>query len=154
MNDLSQAWEDHRKWEILRFLERIFHNLKEIKVSQVQFNLTVNIVAAAPPLAEGSTSGSATFTQGEAGSFVLTPITGGVPPYTASVDSASPNQLPNGVSASIDGDNNLVLSGTTSDPVEAGVVVVIDIIDSQGNSVAKANVSVGKINAPKPPAIE
>jgi len=145
---------NHSCKELVEILEKLFHNLhnlKEIKVSQVQFNLTVNIVAPPPALAESASSGDATFTQGQAGSFTLAQITGGQPPYSVAVDPQSQGQLPSGVSASIDADNNLVLAGTTSDDPETGVAVLLDVTDSAGESVAKVEANVRKVNAPPPP---
>lgn len=109
-------------------------------MAQVQFTVTVTVnPAAPPPLAEGSTSGSAVFTQGTQATVVLTPITGGVPPYSASVDGASPNPLPPGVVVGIDANNNLILSGN---PSAAGgpLPTLLDVIDSLGASVAKVTV--------------
>ena len=110
--------------------------LGEHDMSQVQFTVTVTVNAPVPPLAEGITSGSASFTEGVQSSQVLTQITGGVPPYTASVDAATPNPLPPGLVPSIDANNNLVLSGT---PSAAGgpAPVLLDVTDSTGVSVAQ-----------------
>lgn len=150
-NSLAEEVERHKWRELLCLLEHLFPHLKEINVAQVQFNLTVNIVAPQQPLAESASSGSVTFTQGEANSVVLAAITGGTPPYQAAVDASSPGQLPSGVVASIDSNNNLVLSGTTSDPLESSVAVVLDVTDSTGTSVAKASVGVKGISAPPKP---
>jgi len=147
----------YSRHELIELLERLFHNLhnlKEIKVSQVQFNLNVNIVAPPPPLAESASSGDATFTQGQAGSFTLAQITGGQPPYSVAVDPASPGQLPSGVSPSIDSNNNLVLAGTTSDAPETGVSVLLDVTDSAGQPVAQVAANVRGINAPPAPKPE
>ena len=108
-------------------------------MAQVQFTVTITI--SGPPLAEGSPSGNASFQQGVAGSVILTPITGGVPPYTPSVDAASPNPMPPGLAASIDANNNLVISGTPT--TEGGPApVVIDVVDSLGASVASVKAAV------------
>ena len=121
-------------------------------MSQVQFNLNISVVEPAPPLAEVVSSGDAIFTAGTAGSFILTGITGGVPPYQAAVDAASPNPLPDGLGVSIDADNNLVVSGTAS-AVVAAEPVLIDVTDSAGNSVLKAtlNAATKGISAPPKP---
>ena len=109
-------------------------------MSQVQFTVAITVAPAANPLAEGSSSGSASFTQGVQGSVILTPITGGVPPYSAAVDPTSPSQLPAGITASIDASNNLILSGT---PTQSGTAsVVLDAIDSQGNVVSQTRANV------------
>ena len=105
-------------------------------MSQVQFTVTITIAPPPPPpLSEGSSSGTANFVEGVAGSVVLTPITGGQPPYVASVDAASPNPLPPGLNAGIDPNNNLIVSGT---PTTQGgpAPVLIDVVDALGNSVA------------------
>lgn len=68
-------------------------------------------------------------------SVSLAAITGGQPPYAAAVDASSPNPLPPGLAVSIDGSNNLVVSGTpTTDGGPAPVL--IDVTDSTGASVA------------------
>lgn len=109
-------------------------------MAQVQFTLTLTISPPPPPpLAESASSGSATLQQGVAGSVVLANISGGVPPYSASVDASSPNPLPDGLSASIDSSNNLIVSGI---PTVAGgpAPVLLDVVDSAGASVAKVSV--------------
>lgn len=110
-------------------------------MAQVQFTATVTVTAPAAPLAEGSSSGSASFVQGVQSSAILAPITGGVPPYSAAIDPTSPNPLPPGIAASIDANNNLVLSGTAT-AAGGPLPVLIDVTDSAGTSVAsvKANV--------------
>lgn len=105
-------------------------------MAQIQFKVTITIAPPPPPpLAEGASSGNAAFVEGVAGSAILAPITGGVPPYVASVDAASPNPLPPGLTAGIDASNNLIVSGT---PTTQGgpAPVLLDVVDSQGNSVA------------------
>lgn len=53
-------------------------------------------------------------------------ISGGVPPYTVTVDPSSPNPLPSGVTLAADG----TLSGT---PTAAGsTAVLLDVADSLG----------------------
>src|SRR5208282_1606577 len=102
-------------------------------MAQLQFTVTITIN---PALAEGLTASTADFTEGEEGSVILTPITGGTPPYSAEVDAASPNALPAGLAVSIDAANNLILSGTPS--VAGGPEpVLLDITDANGASVAK-----------------
>ena len=108
-------------------------------MAQVQFTLTLTVDPAPNPLTEGSLVGSATFVAGTFGSFILAPISGGVPPYSASVDAASANQLPTGLTVGIDAANNLIVSGTT--PTAGGPAdVLLDVQDSLGNSVAKATI--------------
>jgi len=108
-------------------------------MSQVQFNLSLTVTPAPQPLTEGNPSGSASLQQGVAASIILAPITGGTPPYSASVDPNSPNPLPVGVNASIDASNNLIISGTAQ--VSGGPLpVIIDVSDSAGASVAKASI--------------
>jgi hypothetical protein len=109
-----------------RIRELVREILGEETMAQVQFTLTLTV--AAPPLAEGATSGSATMQLGAAGSDVLTPITGGVPPYTATVDAASASQLPTGVTVGLDANNNLIVSGTPT--VAGSATILIDVKDS------------------------
>jgi hypothetical protein len=130
---------DHEK------LERIAHELRELFeavlgeqiMSQAQFTLTLTINPVTPPpnpVVLGSPSGSDTETQGAQFTTILTPVTGGVPPYTASVDAASPNPLPPGVSAGIDASNNLIITGAAAGPGTG--TVLLDVVDSLGNSPA------------------
>lgn len=99
-------------------------------MAQLQFTVTVTVnPPAPPPLAEGSTSGTAIFEQGKQATVVLTPITGGVPPYSAAVDAASPNPLPPGVTVGIDAQNNLIISGNAS-ALGGPVPTLIAISDS------------------------
>jgi hypothetical protein len=123
-----------------RIRELAYFLLGEEFMSQVQFTVAITVAPTSTPVQEGSSSGSADFTQNVQGSITLTPITGGVPPYTASVDAASPSQLPPGITASIDPNNNLILSGTPT--VAGSASVLLDVVDSLGASVAsvKANV--------------
>jgi hypothetical protein len=120
--------------------ELAYFILGEELMSQVQFTVAITVAPSGPALVEGSSGGSAAFTQNVQGSVILTPITGGVPPYTASVDAASPSALPPGLTPSIDENNNLILSGTPT--VAGSASVVLDVVDSTGASVAnvKANV--------------
>jgi hypothetical protein len=119
-------------WHLLQFL---LQHRKEFEMSEIQFTVTVTVNPAVPPLSEGSSSGAATFTQGVQSSVILTPITGGVPPYSASVDAASPNPLPPGVTAGIDANNNLILSGTPS--ASGGPLpTLLDVVDALGSQVA------------------
>ena len=104
-------------------------------MSQVQFSLSITVNPAPAPLAESASSGSAEFVVGVANSVVLAAITGGTAPYGVAVDAGSTNQLPPGLSASSDGSNNLVVSGTAT---AAGTgSVLLDVTDSLGASVAK-----------------
>jgi hypothetical protein len=109
-------------------------------MAQLQFTVTVTVnPAPPPPLSESASSGSAVLTQGASGTTILAQISGGVPPYSASVDAASPNPLPPGVSVGIDANNNLILTGT---PTAAGgpLPTLLDVVDSQGAQVAKVTV--------------
>jgi hypothetical protein len=135
----------HNEFEQLKekLRELAYFVLGEEIMSQVQFTVAITVAPAANPLAEGSSSGSASFTQNVQGSIILTPITGGVPPYTAAVDPASPSALPAGLAPSIDASNNLILSGT---PTESGSAsVVLDAIDSQGNVVSQTRANINSL---------
>lgn len=104
-------------------------------MAQIQFTANITIAPAAQPLAESASSGDAQFQVGVAGSVALAAISGGQAPYSASVDASSPNPLPPGLAVSIDGSNNLIVSGTpTTDGGPAPVL--IDVVDALGNSVA------------------
>ena len=128
----------------MREIEELKHKIRELAyfllgeeiMAQVQFTVTITVAPATQPLAEGSTSGTASFVQGIQSSTILTPITGGVPPYTAAVDPTSPNPLPPGITAGIDPNNNLILSGNVT--ASGGPSpVLIDVTDSQGTPVAQ-----------------
>jgi hypothetical protein len=133
-------WFHHHKEHDLN---ELVHKLRELvtiilgeNMSQVQYTLTLTVTPAVTPLTEGATSGSATLQANTQGSDILTPITGGVPPYTASVDASSPNQLPPGVTVGIDQNNNLIVSGTAA---TAGTgTILIDVNDSAVIPVANA----------------
>lgn len=130
--------------EVLRFIKWLVEHKEKVEefMSQVQFNVSITVLSSVPTLTVTPTSGSATFTQGVQGSVVLGAVTGGVPPYAVSVDAASPNLLPPGLSASIDTNNNLIVSGT---PTAAGSgPVTLDVTDSApvtSSSAVKANIS-------------
>jgi hypothetical protein len=123
----------HHQPEIYELREKIrelaYFLLGEEFMSQVQFTLTLTVAPAANPLTEGASSGSDTMRQGVAtAGDILTPISGGQPPYSASVDPASPSQLPPGVTVGIDANNNLIVSGT---PTASGTAtILIDVNDS------------------------
>jgi hypothetical protein len=110
-------------------------------MAQVQFTVSVTVTAPAAPLAEGSSSGPASFVQGVQSTVILTPITGGQPPYTASVDAASPSALPAGITAGIDPNNNLILSGAAT-AAGGPASVLLDVIDSAGAVVASVRARV------------
>lgn len=112
--------------ELARLIRSI---LEEIKMSQVQLTVTFNIAPAVQPLAETTTAVTVNGTSGVALSGNSGDvISGGVPPYTVTVDAASPSQLPPGVTASVDGSGNVVFSGT---PTTAGTgTVLLDITDA------------------------
>lgn len=106
-------------------------------MAQVQFTLTLTVTPAAvsgPTL--GATSGSATLQQGVQGSEILTPVTLGVPPYSASVDATSPSALPPGVTVGIDANNNLIVSGDAS-AAGGPSTILIDVNDSAPVSAVK-----------------
>ncbi len=123
---------EHRK------LERLTHDIRRLVreilgeeiMSQVQYTLTLTITPATPPLSESATSGSLSIQAGAPVSDLAVgdTITGGQPPYVASVDPASPNQLPAGLSVSVDANGNLNLTGTAT---TAGTgTILIDVNDS------------------------
>jgi hypothetical protein len=125
---------NHNEIEQLRekIRELAYFLLGEEIMAQVQFSVVITVAPATPPptpLTEGATSGTAAFTQGVPGSVTLTPITGGVSPYLPpTVDSTSPSQLPPGITASLDANNNLILSGTPT--VSGTATVLLDVNDS------------------------
>jgi hypothetical protein len=126
----------HHQPEIYELRDKIrelaYFLLGEELMAQVQYTLTLTVTPALPPpnpLTLGATSGSATLAQGTQGSDILTPVTLGVPPYSAAVDAASPSALPPGVTVGIDANNNLIVSGNAS--IAGGPsTIVIDVNDS------------------------
>lgn len=105
-------------------------------MSQVQLVVTFNIAPAPQPLAETQTSATVNAQAGTAfSSGSVDVVSGGVPPYSLSVDAASAAQLPPGVSMAIDANGNVSFSGTPS--VAGTGVVTIDITDSAPASAAK-----------------
>jgi len=134
----------HHQPEIYELRNKIrelaYFLLGEELMSQVQFTVAITVAPSGPPLSESASSGPAQFTQGQAGSVTLAQITGGTAPYSVAVDSTSASQLPPGITASIDPNNNLILSGAPT--VSGSASVLLDVTDAAGNSVAsvKANV--------------
>ncbi len=96
-------------------------------MAQVQFSVTIDIATPLEPLTLGATSGTANFTQNVQGTDTLTPVSGGLPPYTVTVDAAS-EPLPPGLTASLDQNNNLTISGTPTTP--GSFTVTLDVADS------------------------
>jgi hypothetical protein len=135
----------HNEFEQLKekLRELAYFVLGEEIMSQVQFTVAITVAPAANPIAEGNASGSASFTQNVQGSVILTPITGGVPPYSVSVDPTSPSALPAGITASLDASNNLILSGTPT--VSGSASVLLDVVDSQGASVASVRTNLNSL---------
>jgi len=129
-------------FQILELAKWLLEHKKEVEefMSQVQFTVAITVAGSTTPppapLAEGAPSGSAQFTVGVQASSILTPITGGVPPYTVNVDPASPSPLPPGIVAGIDPNNNLILSGTAT--AAGSGSVLLDVVDSAGSTVAQA----------------
>jgi len=123
--------------EILELFKWFIEHRKEVEefMSQVKFTLSLTVTGGTgSTLTVTPSSGSASFTVGTFASEILGAVTGGVAPYTASVDASSPNQLPSGLSLSIDSNNNLVISGTAT--VGGSGSVLIDVNDSAGNAIA------------------
>jgi len=149
---LDNCNEIKEKFNIIEFLHLLIWFVKHRKefeefMSQVQFTLSLSVTAASQPLAITPPSGAATFVVGTASSSTLGAVTGGVPPYTPTVDAASPSQLAPGLSLSMDANNNLILSGT---PTAAGSgTVVIDVNDSAGATAQVKHTPVGAVVANK-----
>jgi hypothetical protein len=126
-------------WELCKFFRWLIEHRKEVEefMAQVQFAVSIAVNSTTSALQVTPTSGSASFTVGVAGdSGPIGAVSGGTPPYSVSVDAASPNPLPPGLNASLDSGNNLHVSGT---PTAAGSgSVLLDIDDSAGASVSVA----------------
>ena len=97
----------------------------------VQITVSFNIVAAAPPPEVANPSAvTENLTVGTpAPTATVSVVSGGTPPYLQPVvDSASPAQLPPGLTAQIDASGNVTITGT---PTLAGTgTVILDVSDS------------------------
>jgi hypothetical protein len=131
--------------DLLLLLEYIL-NLEELilrdyqNMSQAQFQASISSTAANPVVIT-PTSGSAAFSVGQAQSFTLGAISGGVPPYSPSVDASSPNPLPAGLTLGVDSNNNLNVAGTTQTAF-AAESVTIDVNDStSGQAQSQAEIA-------------
>lgn len=112
-----------------RQLETVFKFSFGDFMANVQFTISFNIQAGAP-LAVSPSQFTENATVGQAIEQAnVAVVSGGNPPYSQpTVDPSSPNQLPPGVSVSIDASGNISISGT---PTAAGTgTVILDIADS------------------------
>jgi len=113
---------------------------KGITMSQVQFSATFTVTAATTPLTITPNSGAFDLTVGvPADGTAVATVSGGVPPYTYSIDAGS-GPLPTGITFAEDPTNTIVtLAGT---PTVAGVSttpVLLDVNDSAGSSAQLAS---------------
>ncbi len=121
--------------DILRILERLIER-KEIIMSQVQLSVTFNVTGGTPPPSLVVTPASATenLTVGTAADgTAVAVVSGGVPPYTYALDSAS-GPLPTGVTFAEDGNGNITLAGTPTVAGTSASPVLLDITDSAGGT--------------------
>jgi hypothetical protein len=127
---MSRHHHHERLEELAHDIRRLVREILGDDMSQVQYTLTLTITPATPPLSESATSGSLSIQAGAPVSDlpVGDTITGGQPPYVASVDPASPNQLPDGLSVSVDANGNLNLTGTAT--TSGTGTILIDVNDS------------------------
>jgi hypothetical protein len=111
------------------------HERKHCMPQTVQITVTLTInpaTAPAPPplVATPSAPTLPAETVGQAVSLVpVAVVTGGTPPYQQpAIDPASPSQLPPGLTAAIDANGNVTVSGT---PAAAGTgEFILDVTDS------------------------
>ena len=115
------------KWllkELFHAIERKHKHHKEIYVAKGTFTVTFTVEAAPPPPIEVAPTEDLGQVGGPLAATQLI-ITGGTPPYTVSLDSASA-PLPPGITVNSDG----TFSGV---PTEAGsFAVTFDVADSLG----------------------
>jgi SprB repeat len=107
---------------------------KGITMSQVQFSATFTVTAAASPLTITPSSGAFNLTVGvPADGTAVATVSGGTPPYTYSIDSAS-GPLPTGISFVEDASTNSVvtLAGTPTVAGTSTTPVLLDVNDSAG----------------------
>jgi hypothetical protein len=110
-----------------KLFKRIFHMPQTVQIT-VNFNIAP---APAPPVATPSTV-TENLTVGQAAPTTpVSVVSGGVPPYTQPiVDPQSPNQLPPGLTAAIDGGGNVTITGTPAANAAGAGTVLLDISDS------------------------
>jgi putative Ig domain-containing protein len=106
-----------------------------VDMSQVEVVVTGTIGSAPQPLTITPT----TFTLNAESGVALPPtpiasVTGGVPPYTYSLDPAitTPGTVPNGLTLAEDNNGNISISGTPTDPSGTAVDFGVIATDSAG----------------------
>jgi SprB repeat len=113
---------------------------KGITMSQVQFSATFNVApSSTSPLVISPSSGTFNLTVGvPADGTAVATVSGGVPPYTYSIDPAS-GPLPTGITFVEDSTNTIVtLAGTPTVAGTSTLPVLLDVNDSAGSSAQAA----------------
>jgi hypothetical protein len=124
--------------EFFKVMAWLLAHRGEFKMSQVQFSATFNVVDVTSTLAVTPSSQTFNLTVGkDATGTAAAVVSGGVPPYTYALDSAS-GPMPTGVTFAEDNSGNITLSGTPTVAGTSTTPVLLNITDAAGSTAQAA----------------